>query len=57
VVNAQVGWTAPNGLSFTVFGQNLTNQVYAAGFLVSTFTDYVSYQKPRWFGFRVGYAF
>jgi len=56
VVNASATWRAPDQHLFvTVFGKNLTDKVYATGFLESTFTDYVSYEKPRWFGFTVGY--
>jgi len=58
VVNASATWRAPQGhLYFTVFGDNLTDQVYAVGHLVSTFITASQAAKPRWYGVTVGYDF
>jgi iron complex outermembrane receptor protein len=57
VVNASVRWNSGGGYYLSVFGQNLTNQIYASGFFVSTFLDNTQASKPRWFGGTVGYEF
>jgi len=57
VVNAAVSWTAPNNISFAVFGENLTDQAYANAFYTSTLGDNVTFAKPRWFGGRISYSF
>ena len=58
VVNASATWREPNGRYYvTVFGNNLTNQVYAAGHLITAFADATQAAKPRWYGVTVGYDF
>ncbi|MGV3478993.1 MAG: TonB-dependent receptor [Sphingobium sp.] len=58
VVNASVAWRSPDThWRLSVFGQNLTNQKYYAGAIITNFADNVSYQKPRWFGVSAGYSF
>lgn len=57
VVNASATWRSPKGYYVTVFGQNLTNQNYAVGQLISSFIDGAQANKPRWFGVTVGYGF
>jgi iron complex outermembrane receptor protein len=57
VVNASVRWNSGSGYYLSIFGQNLTNQIYASGFFVSTFLDNTQASKPRWFGGTVGYEF
>ena len=41
----------------TVFGENLTNEVYAIGHIISSFIDGSQAAKPRWFGVTVGYKY
>jgi iron complex outermembrane receptor protein len=60
VVNASITWHAnPDGRGFyaSVFAQNLTDQAYAAGFIISSFVDGTQVNKPRWFGATIGVAF
>jgi iron complex outermembrane receptor protein len=58
VVNASATWREPGGHYYvTVFGDNLTNQVYAAGHLITAFADATQASKPRWYGVTVGYDF
>lgn len=58
VVNASATWRAPDGrTSVTLFGNNLTNEVYAIGHLVSTFITATQATKPRWYGVTLGYDF
>jgi iron complex outermembrane receptor protein len=57
VVNASATWRSDHGYYITAFGQNLTDQVYAVGWLVTTFTDATQAAKPRWFGVTLGYDF
>jgi iron complex outermembrane receptor protein len=58
VVNASATWREPKGHYYvTVFGQNLTNQVYAAGHLITAFADATQAAKPRWWGATVGCDF
>jgi iron complex outermembrane receptor protein len=57
VVNASVTWRAPQRYYVTVFGENLTNEVYAIGHIISAFGDETQAAKPRWFGFTIGYEY
>lgn len=58
VVNAAVTWRAPGAKAYvTVFGNNLTDEVYALGHLISTLTTATQAAKPRWFGVTIGYDF
>jgi len=58
LVNASATWTPRNSnFRFTVYGQNLTNDLINAAMISTSFADNVAYQKPRWFGFTVGYSF
>jgi iron complex outermembrane receptor protein len=59
VVNASITWRAQEDRGFyvSVFGQNLTDQVYASGFIISSFIDASQANKPRWFGATVGFDF
>jgi iron complex outermembrane receptor protein len=59
VVNASITWRQHEDRGFyaSVFAQNLTNQVYAAGFIISSFIDGSQANKPRWFGATVGFNF
>jgi hypothetical protein len=45
------------GFYATVFVQNLTNQKYAIGHLISTFITATQVNKPRWLGVTLGYDF
>ena len=60
IVNASITWRqhadAP-GFFGSVFVQNLTNQVYAAGYIISSFIDGTQANKPRWFGATLGFDF
>jgi len=60
VVNASITWRQnpdERGFYASVFAQNLTNQTYAAGFIISSFIDGTQANKPRWFGATVGFDF
>lgn len=58
VVNASATWRSPDKHYYvTVFGENLTNQVYAVGHFVATYSDASQAAKPRWFGLTVGVDF
>jgi iron complex outermembrane receptor protein len=57
VVGASASWRSNKRYYVTVFGQNLTNQVYPVGWLINSSTDGVQAAKPRWFGVTVGYDF
>jgi iron complex outermembrane receptor protein len=58
IVNASATWRSPDKHYYiTVFGENLTNQVYAVGYFVATFADAAQAAKPRWFGVTVGVEF
>jgi len=51
VVNGSITYTLPGDhFSVSVFGQNLTKQLYFQSNTISTIADTVSYSKPRWFG-------
>ena len=58
IVNASVTWRAPgNHYYVTVFGENLTNQVYPIGVFISAIGDKAVDAKPRWGGVTVGVDF
>lgn len=59
VVNASITWrqNPDRGFYASVFAQNLTDQTYAAGFIISSFIDGTQANKPRWFGGTIGYNF
>ncbi|MDQ8757571.1 TonB-dependent receptor [Sphingosinicella sp. LHD-64] len=59
VVNASITWREgpDRGFYASVFAQNLTDQTYAAGFIISSFIDGTQANKPRWFGATVGFNF
>ena len=58
IVNASATWRAPDKHYYvTVFGENLTNQIYAVGHLIATYSDATQAAKPRWFGVTVGVDF
>lgn len=59
VVNASITWRAhpDHGFYASVFAQNLTDQVYLAGCIISSFIDACQANKPRWFGGTVGFNF
>jgi iron complex outermembrane receptor protein len=57
VVNASVTWRSNDRYYITVFGENLTDEVYAIGHIISAFGDQTQASKPRWFGVTVGYNY
>ncbi len=60
VVNASITWRQnpdDRGIYATIFAQNLTDETYAAGFIISSFIDGSQANKPRWFGATLGYQF
>lgn len=57
VVNASATWKSNHGYYVTVFGQNLSDEVYPIGYLVTGPITSSQAQKPRWFGVTVGCAF
>lgn len=58
VVNASVTWHAPDHHTyFSVYGKNLTDQVYMVGALVSNYGTALQAAKPRTFGGTIGYDF
>jgi iron complex outermembrane receptor protein len=58
IVNASATWRSPDTHYYvTVFGENLTNQVYAVGHLITTSSDATQAAKPRWYGVTFGVDF
>ena len=58
IVNGSVTWHSPGDRYFVrVFGENLTNQVYALGWSLGSFGDATQVAKPRWFGGTIGAKF
>jgi iron complex outermembrane receptor protein len=58
VINASATWRSPDQrYRVTVFGENLTDEVYAIGHFISTFGDATQAAKPRWFGVTLGVSY
>lgn len=58
LVDAEVSWSPLNsGLSFSVWGENLTDKAVQRGMLSTDFGDTVSWGAPRTYGIRLGYKF
>ena len=58
VVNTSLGYTTPDDRwQLTVFGNNIFNETYIAGILISATAAAVTYAKPASYGVRVGYKF
>lgn len=58
LLNGQIGWTTPDGHTrFSVWGKNLTDEVYYIVVGNSTSADYGAYAAPRTFGFQVAYTY
>lgn len=58
LVNANVGWQSPSGKYFvSLWGKNLTNQVYATTLAGTDFASGVQYAPPRTYGVSVGVNF
>ncbi len=54
MVNARVAWTTPNDrLRFSVWGENLTDELYGLWVGSTTLGDRVAYARPRTFGATV----
>ncbi|WP_298670968.1 TonB-dependent receptor [uncultured Sphingomonas sp.] len=58
LVNAQLGWS-PDGKNFrlSVFGKNLTNELYSMGTSVTTFATAAAYAPPRSYGVAASFKF
>ena len=58
VVNASATWRTPNERAYvTVYGTNLTSQVYMVGVLPLSFDNSTQAAKPRVVGVTIGYDF
>lgn len=59
LLDAQISITPKSleGVSFAVYGRNLTDKAYFASLLQTNFADGVSYAPPRTFGIRVKFDF
>jgi iron complex outermembrane receptor protein len=55
LVNGSVGYTLKDGLSFTLWANNLFNQRYVATETSSTNGDFIYFARPRTLGGRVGF--
>ena len=57
-LNAQVGWSLPGDrLTFTIYGENLTNKAIESNVVTSALGDYATYQKPRTYGVQAKVVF
>lgn len=58
VVNSKIGWTLPDGRTrIGVWGENLTDELYALVLTTSANADWVNYAKPRSYGVELSYSF
>lgn len=57
-LGARVSWSPQDtGLTFAVYGKNLTNKATIQGAFITAFADGVSYAPPRTYGVEIRYAF
>lgn len=58
IVNGEITYTLPGDhVSIGIFGRNLTNQLYFLSNTISTISDTVAYDKPRWFGATLSFRY
>lgn len=58
LVNGSLGWTLPDGRTrIGVWGENLTDEVYALVLTSSANADWVNYARPRSYGVELSYQF
>jgi iron complex outermembrane receptor protein len=58
LVNGSLGWTFPNGRTRVgLWGENLTDEVYALVLTSSANADWVNYARPRSYGVELSYRF
>jgi len=58
VLNGQLTWALPGDhVRISLWGRNLTNQLYATLVLDSAFGDRAIYARPRTYGVRVNFSF
>lgn len=58
IVNGEITYTLPGEhVSIGIFGRNLTNQLYFLSSTISTISDTVAYDKPRWFGATLSFRY
>lgn len=57
LVNAQMGWSPNDSLRLSVFGKNLTNELYAIGVSVTNAATAAAYARPRTYGVAASYKF
>ncbi len=58
VVNSSLGYTTPDDRwQVTVFGNNIFDEAYIAGILISATATAVTYSKPASYGIKLGYKF
>lgn len=58
VVTADLGWTVPDGRTrVSIWGNNLTNEVYFRVVSTSANADWVNYSPPRTYGVKVSYTY
>ncbi len=58
VVNAKVGWTLPDQRTRVgLWGENLTDELYATVLTTSANADWVNYARPMSYGVQLSYSF
>jgi iron complex outermembrane receptor protein len=58
VVNSSVAYTTPDDhWRFTLWGNNILDEQYLAGILISGTATAVTYSKPATYGVKIGYMF
>ncbi|MDB5471511.1 MAG: TonB-dependent receptor [Caulobacter sp.] len=54
-VNGELSWASPQGWEVTLWGENLTDELYLTSVVISAEGDAASYGSPRAFGVRLRY--
>jgi iron complex outermembrane receptor protein len=58
VVNSSISYTTPDQhWRLTIWGNNILNETYIAGILISATATAVTYSKPATYGVKLGYMF
>lgn len=57
LINAELAWNLPNGVTLAAWGRNLTNKTYYINFKSNAFSDSGTANEPRTYGVRASYRF
>lgn len=57
LVNAEVAWNLPNGLTVAAWAKNLTDKTYYINYKSNAFSDSGTSNEPRTYGVRASYRF